>query len=407
MLPTDIHYAYITSPKTGKLHPAGRMLSHAGNLYTLEDNYGLLKDVPNGIIDDLTLQKLHHPAEGVEVASHGAIRGGHRLDVIPEHDSLDPLPAPPPTPTPEQMAAYEPPKPPAVWHYHRAGHDAPHTLEAREGKFLLDGNPLEHHEVATILDNVRNKAAKIRYAKGMSAKQRIAKMETVFASLRKADVDPDAAFARLDSKNHDDETKADIANLRRLVFEDPMVPGLGNKLAYQGFAKKNAPGAHVIGDANFFKGINDEHGHEAGDAAIKAMGNAWRDAAAEVGQSKAHRFGGDEFHAHFPTYEHAANFARALRNRLDQVPPVGGTRKLSMSLGIGHDFPSADQAVYQAKAQKGAHTPASIPSLLAHSSHKGFEGAVPLNQDQLQTHPPAVEQKQPVIENPASAPPST
>jgi hypothetical protein len=62
-----------------------------------------------------------------------------------------------------------------------------------------------------------------------------------------------------------------------------------------------------------------------------------------------------------------------------------------MSLGIGHDFVSADKAVYQAKQQKGAHTPATIPSLLAHSLHRGFEGPVPLNADQLQLTPPPVE----------------
>jgi diguanylate cyclase (GGDEF)-like protein len=394
MLPTDIYHAFIKSPKTGKMHPAGRILSHDGQLHHLEDYYGLLKDVPEGHIDDLSMTKLHHPGNGVELASHGAIKGGHRLDVIPEAE-LDPMPEPQPTPTAPQLKAYTDVKPASVWHYTRAGHDQPHVLEAKEGKYLLDGNPLEDHEVATILDNVRSKAGKIRYVKGVGsqAQRKVIKMEMLFASLRKSDMDPDSALAHLDAigGNGDKKTQDAIAALRRHVFEDQMVPGLGNKFAYQKFAEKNIPGTTVVGDANFFKGINDELGHEAGDAAIKAMGNAWRDAAAEVGQSKAHRFGGDEFHAHFPSYEHAANFARTLRAKLDQVPPVGGTRKLSMSLGIGHDFPSADKAVYQAKQQKGAHTPATIPSMLAHSLHRGYEGPMPLNADQLQLTPPPVE----------------
>jgi hypothetical protein len=60
-----------------------------------------------------------------------------------------------------------------------------------------------------------------------------------------------------------------------------------------------------------------------------------------------------------------------------------------MSLGIGHDFEQRRQAVYTPRRRRG-HTPTRRPSLLAHSLHHGFEGAVPLNPDQLQIHPPDV-----------------
>lgn len=394
MLPTDIHYAFIKDPKQGTLHPAGRFITHNGQIRVLEDYHGLLhKEIPEGAIDDYILTKMGHPGSGLIVASRNAIRGGHRLDVVPEAD-LDPLPAPQSQPTQQQIQAHIEVKPPSVWHYHRAGHDQPHLLESKAGKFLLDGNPLEHHEVATILDNVRSKTAKIRYA-GSMAKQTarsVAKMEKVFLSLRKSDMGVDDALAHLDSIAQDDKTRAAIQALRRGAYEDPMVPGLGNKPAYLAWAQKEQPGASVVGDANFFKQINDQLNHSYGDQAIKALGGAWRDAAAEVGQGKAHRFGGDEFHAHFPTYEHAANFARNLRGKLEQIPPVAGTHKLSMSLGIGHDFNSADQAVYHAKKAKGPTANETAP-LLAHSLHHGFEGAVPLNPDQLQIHPPKLEQR--------------
>lgn len=390
-------------------HPAGRFLVHNGVLHHLEDYHGLLgQKIPEGVVDDLTLHQINNPGPDLDVASHHDITHGRRLDFIPEAQ-LDPLPAPAPTPTGPQLQAYNEIKPASVWHYTRAGHDQPHVLEAKQGKFLLDGNPLEHHEVATILDNVRSKAGKIRYVKGVGsqASRQVAKMEGYFSSLRKTDMSDDDAFAHLDRMAGDDEkAKQAVARARRLAFEDPMVPGLGNKLAYKGFAAKNTPGATVVGDANFFKGINDDPnlGHVIGDNAIAAMGTAWRDAAAEVGDGKAHRFGGDEFHVHFPTHEHAAQFARTLRGKLDQMPLVGGTRKLSMSIGIGHDFPSADRAVYAAKAQKGAHTPATIPSLLAHSLHRGHEGAIPLNADQLQLTPPSVEQQPPAALTPSATP---
>lgn len=407
MLPNDIHHAFVTSPKTGQPHPAGRFLVADGHVHHLEDYHGLLaREIPEGVVDDFTIAKMAHPGSGLKVAARGAILGGHRTDVLPEAD-LQPLPKPVEV-TPQMARDHAEVKPPSVWHYTRAGHDRPHVLEARGGAFTLDGNPLGDEEVGTILDNVRTRAARLRYARG-SAQQALGKIEAQFADLRKADMDVQDALAHLDQLAGDEKTAGAVAALRRHVFEDPMVPGLGNKLAYQKFAAKGTPGATVVGDANFFKQINDVHGHAAGDSAIRAVGSAWRDAAEEVGQSKAHRFGGDEFHAHFPTYEHAADFARRLRSKLDQVPPVGGTHRLSMSLGIGHDFPTADRAAYAAKHGKEGHTPSTVPTMLAHSLHQGFEGAVPLDEHQLKLTPPTLDQRPQVPEKtplPASpAPP--
>jgi diguanylate cyclase (GGDEF)-like protein len=404
MLPNDVHHVYHVIDKDGakQYYPAGRFLVNDGSIAHLEDYHGhLAEHIPEGAIDDYTMSKLGQHIDNVAHSSHTALRGGHHHHLIPMAQ-LDPLPVQAPAPAAQDHIEV---KPPSVWHYHRSGHDQPHTLEAREGKFMLDGNPLEHHEVATILDNVRTKAAKIRYANGVMAQkqaQTIAKMERVFKTLRKNDVsDAEGALHHLEGLGLDDDrTKTAIASLRRQVFDDQMVPGLGNKYAYKKFAERNVPGTTVVGDANFFKNINDTHGHEAGDAAIKAMGSAWRDASNEVG-GKAHRFGGDEFHAHFPTYEHAANFARNLRSKLDQVPPINGTNKLSMSLGIGHDFPTADKAVYHAKQGKGMHTPSTVPSVLAHSLHQEFPGSVPLNHEHLQIHAPEIEQR-PVAPTPSA-----
>lgn len=403
MLPTDIHNAYITSPTTGKLHPAGRFLVHDGHLHHMEDYHGLLaQHMPEGAIDDYTLAKLGHPGGGLTIASHEAIRGGHRLDVVPEAD-LDPMPRPKPTPTGPKLQDHLEVKPPSVWHYHRAGHDAPHTLEAREGKYLLDGNPLKDHEVATILDNVRTKTATIRYPK-RSAAGAIAKMEQVYASLRKSsEMEPDDAFAHLDTLHQGDpKTMSAIAALRKRVFEDPMVPGMGNRLAYDQFTRKQSPGAHVALDANSFKTVNDTYGHAAGDDAIKAIGEASKKAMAEVapGAGKLFRQGGDEMHAYLPSHEHAAQFARALRGHMEQIVPVAGQHKLSLSMGIGDNHHTADKALYAAKAAKVAHLatnpdPGKTPNF-AHSLYPGHEGAIPLDQHQLHQTPPQLEPEAPV-----------
>jgi hypothetical protein len=130
------------------------------------------------------------------------------------------------------------------------------------------------------------------------------------------------------------------------------------------------------------------------------------------------RGGGDEFVAYVPTHEHAVRFARALRSKLDQIPAIGGTHKLSMSFGFGHDFDTADKALYQAKEQKysAPGTPGlrdrprrpgmeigNVPSL-AHSLVPGFEGPVPLDSSKLNIEPPPLHIKQPGVATP-SAPP--
>lgn len=412
MLSNDIHHVYLSvKNKDGResLHPAGRLLTHDGELHHLEDYHGLLqKEIPEGVIDDYTIAKLAHPGSGLKVASRSAIRAGHRHDVLPEAD-LQPLPAAAaPAPTQPHIMV----RPPSVWHYTRAGHDQPHVLEHKDGKFMLDGNHLAHDEVSTILDNVRVKLGKIRYVKGGRV-EAVAKMERLFENLRKADeMDPAEAFKHMQAAVDAGHLHADALNaLRRHVYTDQMTQGLGNKFAWTEFSGKKKPGVYISMDGNDFKSVNDAHGHSAGDAAIKAYGQAMREAMDEaVGshQSKLfrnpdeqnlYRNGGDEFVAHVPTHEHAAKFARALRAKLEAIPAINGVHKLSMSLGFGHDYESADLALRHAKEQKysaphieGVERPRVFPRgqtpSLAHSLVPGHEGPVALDVQQLQVHPP-------------------
>lgn len=392
MLPNDIYHAQLLVARDGGVyrHPAGRFMIKDGVLHHLEDYHGELgRVIPEGVVDDLTVDKINRCGPHLSIASHHDIVNGHRLDFVPEH----PLPAMLPDPQvqaaqPAQAASMPPlPKFAPVFHYHRAGHDRPHTVEVKGGKYMLDGNPLEHDEVQAILDNVRTGAARLRYAQTGA----LAKAEPYEVQEEKGkQLDPQEALARLDQLGSGNEKVTEaLAALRRHIFEDPMT-GLGNKYAYQEFRKKNVPGVTVVGDANFFKGINDVYGHEAGDSAIKALGSAWKAAVESTGEGKAHRFGGDEFHAHFPTYEHAARFARSLRHNLQQVPPVSGTHRLSMSLGVGDNFEAADKALYSAKAQKAGHTPTTIQPILAHSLHPQSPGMVPTDPSELAlVRPPA------------------
>lgn len=394
MLADDIHHAYLAINRDGKerLHPAGRFLVHDGQIHHLEDYHGLLShEVPEGVVDNYTLTKLAHPGSGLKIGSESAIRGGHRLDLIPEAD-MQPL-APPAKAQPQQIQQHViAPQLPSVWHYHRAGMDRPHLLEAQQGKYLLDGSPLKDEEVAQILDNVRTKTARLRYAKN-ATKDAVAKMERAMDRLAKADeMDPQDALAHLDQMGGDEKTSAAVAALRRHVFEDPMNPGLGNKYAYEQFRKKNQPGVWTSMDVNDLKHVNDTMGHESGDALIRGFGGAMR-RGIDPAVGKAFRAGGDEYVMWHPTPEAAHTALRSIRGHVDQIPPINGTHAISFSAGMGHDFPTADKALYQAKARKfaspgvRAFAPGQVPHL-AHSLIPGQEGPVPLTGEQTMSHAP-------------------
>jgi GGDEF domain-containing protein len=403
MLANDIYNVYKLI--NGKRHQAGRFLVHDGHVRHLEDYYNEV-DVPEGAVDDYTLAKLTHPKPGNAIASEGDMRSGKHLDLIPEADLVKPIPQPTDV-TPEMIQQHLLKLPPPVWNYRRSGHDMAHTLEHHgEDKFSLDGNPLSRDELKTISLNLKNKSATLRY-KADGVADTIAKMEHAFDELRKEDIDPEQAL-----KHVEDATKAghvpeeSFQALRRQIYTDPMTGGImGNKYAFGQFRQKNKPGVYVSMDGNDFKSINDLYGHEAGDQAVQAFGQAAREAMDEaVGNDKGklfrnpdeqnlYRSGGDEFVAHVPTHEHAAKFARALRAKLEQVPPIAGQHKLSMSFGFGNDFNSADTALNLAKEQKYHPAPLGAPRVrkflhgqvpsLAHSLVPGFEGAVPLQENQL------------------------
>jgi diguanylate cyclase (GGDEF)-like protein len=393
MLKDDIYHSHLLVHRDGKVtrHPAGRFMVKDGVLHHLEDYHQGLQaiTIPAGPVTAATVDRINGPGPHLSVASHHDISNGHRLDFIPEHPLPQMLPDPPQLMQP--VEAKEPPKPPSVWHYTRVGHDRPHVLESREGKFMLDGNPLAHDEVATILDNVRTKSGKLRYVKSMG-NNALAKAE---------EMDPQAALAHLGSLGGDDKTNAAVAALRRHVFEDPMNPGIGNKYAYETFRATNPNGVWTSIDVNDLKHLNDTQGHDAGDALIRGFGAAAR-TAVDPADSKLFRAGGDEYTMWHPTPEAAYSALRNIRHHVDQIPPINGTHRISFSAGLGHTFDHADKALYQAKAQKKlptgerAFAPGSVPHF-AHSMIPGSEGPVPLNESDRTPTPPKLPDAAPAV----------
>ena len=132
------------------------------------------------------------------------------------------------------------------------------------------------------------------------------------------------------------------------------------------------PVSLILLDIDHFKRVNDEHGHDAGDSALRLLAGALRE---EVrGVDTAARYGGEEFAIILPQAgeEGALVVAERLRSRIErtEVPGVGC---ITASIGVA-TFPlhassrellvtTADRALYQAKrtGRNRVCSPADLP----------------------------------------------
>lgn len=136
------------------------------------------------------------------------------------------------------------------------------------------------------------------------------------------------------------------ARLRRLLSRDEdatwlnrdMLTGLMNRRSFGRYVREalqeSLPGearALVIIDADYFKHINDEHGHQVGDQLLIAAANALTAGASP--DDKIARLGGDEFGLLMARYdEHTlvSDAKNILRRFAGEVDLPGSGRKLSM-----------------------------------------------------------------------------
>jgi diguanylate cyclase (GGDEF)-like protein len=120
------------------------------------------------------------------------------------------------------------------------------------------------------------------------------------------------------------------------------------------------PVAFLLIDVDGLKAINDEGGHDAGDAAIRAVASAVHGVCRNT--DVAGRWGGDEFALIAPgcTARQAMHLAERIREDVRSKQRTG-KHALSVSIGVTDDrlardrsagalYASADRALYEAKA---------------------------------------------------------
>jgi diguanylate cyclase (GGDEF)-like protein len=169
-----------------------------------------------------------------------------------------------------------------------------------------------------------------------------------------------AARTQRDLQNANVQMEAAQSDLRRLVDRDPLT-GLANRRALPEVLRSVQPEGAVLifFDLNDFKKINDEHGHQAGDACLRRFAEAlmqcFRPSDAVV------RYGGDEFLVVARGVTETAAFERAdsVRTRVANVG--GGVLPIRFSVGISKlvaggnpedAVREADEAMYRAKRKR-------------------------------------------------------
>jgi diguanylate cyclase (GGDEF)-like protein len=159
------------------------------------------------------------------------------------------------------------------------------------------------------------------------------------------------------------------SSLRHDASTDPLT-GLPNRRAFDGKAERmladaertGRPLALLVLDLDFFKRVNDSHGHAGGDAVLTRLG---RLLVAELRPEDAPaRFGGEEFVVLLPntTAVQALSVADRIRKRVETTTVAFDDHRIAMTVSIGVAtfrrgrsdegqalFERADKALYEAK----------------------------------------------------------
>lgn len=146
--------------------------------------------------------------------------------------------------------------------------------------------------------------------------------------------------------------------------------GLNNRRVSESFiqeqwkrALRGEPSGLLMIDIDHFKAINDQYGHDAGDAVIRALAEQLRRQLRGI--DNAGRWGGEEFVVILPNTDEDGlrTLAERLREQVGRSPVAYGKHEMAYSISIGASLMAADdrspeaalkradQALYAAKQQ--------------------------------------------------------
>lgn len=148
------------------------------------------------------------------------------------------------------------------------------------------------------------------------------------------------------------------ASLRDQACTDPLTQLRNRRFALEVaqheaavFARGGRPLALMLGDVDHFKRINDKHGHEAGDNALKAVAQALREGVREI--DHVARWGGEEFLVLLPSTDEgeALRVAGRLREAVEQLRLRHSEQPIPLSITLGVSLMQAGETVTQALAR--------------------------------------------------------
>lgn len=257
-----------------------------------------------------------------------------------------------------------------------AARDAHVSNMGRATEALLADEPMPAMRDVTVVENPEARAFR----------RDVERAATEVAE-RRADPDLRARIDDMEPAQRDAELRwlrEEYDRLNNELRTDPLT-GLGNRRAWAKIEADQSLPVKAMLDVDSLKWVNDNLGHEAGDAYLVQVGEAMRRAGAE----KAARLGGDEFAYAARTPEAADALAARINEELAQVRVEATTPDGSVitktgagvSYGRGANKGEADAGLYRNKSERTAQGLRSErgtePAGVARSAAAGKQGAVP------------------------------
>jgi len=221
-----------------------------------------------------------------------------------------------------------------------------------------------------------------KFHSDMSRDEIHAVTEEVLAEARVSMSTSDVLSERLNSTMAEmEDMKKDLDAAKREAKTDTLTK-LANRKAFDSILEKATTDADssgtemslIFADLDFFKKVNDTHGHMVGDQVLKVVANSLRSAV--KGRDLVARYGGEEFAIILlnTSLDNAKKLAENIRaeiaakriQRRDSREPLGA---ITMSFGVARYFPAegpesflqrADRALYMSK-RKGRNAVSEAP----------------------------------------------